>query len=53
VLVEEGQSWKEVHAAHVVRADIFIKLEDILVQKSWTNVAIADSCGNFAMNIEG
>jgi hypothetical protein len=35
------QSWKKLHAAHAVRADIFSELR-FLVQKSRTYVAIAD-----------
>jgi hypothetical protein len=41
------QSWKKLHAAHAVRADIFFRIEDILVQKSRTYIAIADFCGDF------
>jgi hypothetical protein len=41
------QSWKKLHTAHVVRADIFLRLEDILVQKSHTYLAITDLCGDF------
>jgi hypothetical protein len=51
-----SQSWKKLHAAHAVRADIFFRIEDILVQKSRTCVAIADLCGDFIyfeVNIEG
>jgi hypothetical protein len=50
------QSWKKLHAAHTVRADIFLRIEDILVQKSRKYVAIADLCGDFIyfeVNIEG
>ena len=49
------QSWKRLHAAHAVRADISFRIEDILVQKSRTYVAIADLCGDFnlfELNIE-
>jgi hypothetical protein len=42
-----GQSWKKLHAAHAVRADIYFRIEDILVQKSRTYVAIEDLCGDF------
>jgi hypothetical protein len=51
-----NQSWKKMHAAHAVRADIFFRIEDILVQKSRTCVAIAVLCGDFnyfEVNIEG
>ena len=41
------QSWKKLHAAHAVRADIFVSIEDILVQKSRTYVMIADLCIDF------
>jgi hypothetical protein len=41
------QSWIKLHAAHAVRADICDRIEDILVQKSRTYVAIADVCGDF------
>ena len=42
----EGQSWKKLHAAHAVRADIFVRIEDILVQKSRTYVKIANMCAD-------
>ena len=41
------QSWKKLHAAHAVRADIFVRIEDILVQKPRTNVVIAELYGDF------
>ena len=41
------QSWKKLHAAHAVRADIFSEIEDILVEKSRTYVAIEDLSGDF------
>jgi hypothetical protein len=50
------QSWKKLHAAHTVRADIFFRIEDILVQKSRTYASIADLYGDFiyfVVNIEG
>jgi hypothetical protein len=50
------QSWKKLHAAHTVRADIFFRIEDILAQKSRECVAIADFWGDFIyfeVNIEG
>ena len=49
------QSWKKLHAAHALRADIFDRIEDILVQRSHTYVAIADLWGDFNLfevNIE-
>ena len=51
-----NQSWKKLHAAHAVRVDIFFRIEETLIQKSRTYVAIADFCGDFiffAVNIEG
>jgi hypothetical protein len=41
------QSWKKLHAAHAVRANIFSEIEGILVQKLRTYVAIADLCDDF------
>jgi hypothetical protein len=37
-----NQSWKKLHAAHAVRADMYFRIEDILVQKSCTYVAIEE-----------
>jgi hypothetical protein len=51
----QEQSWKKLHAAHTVRADIYFRIEDILVQKSRTYFAVADLCGDFdyfEVNIE-
>jgi hypothetical protein len=44
--MDSDQSWKKLHAAHAVRVDIFSQIEDILVQKSRTYVAIADLSGD-------
>ena len=41
-----AQTWKKLHAAHAVRADIFFRIEDILVYKSRTFVRIADFSGD-------
>jgi hypothetical protein len=37
-----SQSWKKLHALHAARADISFRIEDILVWKPRTNVAISD-----------
>jgi hypothetical protein len=42
--LQGNQSWKKLHA---VRADICFRIEDILVQKSRTYVAIADLCDDY------
>jgi hypothetical protein len=47
VSVFVSESWKKLRAAHGVRADISFRIEDILVQKSRTYVAIEDLCGAF------
>jgi hypothetical protein len=44
---QPSESWKKLHVAHKARADIYIQIEDILVQKSRTFVAIADLCCDF------